>query len=88
MAKTFSEADRRDLRAKLVATIEASNAELDGQLADDTSLIKSGKIDSLGLFNLAVFIEREAGRKVDVASFDLAKEWDTVTDILNFIGKM
>ena len=88
MRNTLSEADRRNLRTKLVAMIEASNAELDGRLADETSLIKSGKLDSLGLFNLAIFVEREVGHKVDIASFDLATEWDTITDIVNFIGKL
>lgn len=87
MQNTSPEAGRQDIRARLIALIEASNAELDGQLAEDTSLIKSGMLDSLGLFNVAVFIEKEAGRKVDITTFDLTTEWDTISDILNFIQK-
>ena len=78
----------QSLREKLIAVLEASDAGLDGELKDETSLIESGKLDSLGLFNLALFIEREIGGKVDITAFDLAKEWNTINDILNFIAKL
>jgi acyl carrier protein len=78
----------QSLRDKLIAALEASDLNLDGGLKEETSLIKSGKLDSLGLFNLALFIEREVGGKVDITTFDLAKEWNTITDILNFIAKV
>ena len=78
----------QSLREKLIAVLEASNAGLDGEVKDETSLIESGKLDSLGLFNLALFIEREIGGKVDITAFDLAKEWNTINDILNFIAKL
>ena len=78
----------QSLRDKLVAVLEASDVGLDGELKEETSLIQSGKLDSLGLFNLALFIERESGRLVDITAFDLAKEWDTITDILDFIAKL
>ena len=42
-------------------------------------------MDSLGLFTLALFIEKEIGRDVDITAFDLAKEWNTIDDILKFI---
>jgi len=78
----------QSLRDKLIAVLEASDVNLDGELKEGTSLIKSGKLDSLGLFNVALFVEREIGRKVDITAFDLAKEWNTITDILNFIAKL
>jgi acyl carrier protein len=78
----------QSLHDKLIAVLEASNVDLDGELKDETSLIESGKLDSLGLFNLALFIERETDGKVDITAFDLAKEWNTITDILNFIAKL
>jgi acyl carrier protein len=76
---------RASMRDKLIAVIEASDVDLGGELGEDTSLIKSGKLDSLGLFNVASFIEREVGCQVDITAFDLAEEWDTIGDILNFI---
>jgi acyl carrier protein len=88
----MSNLDSRDtmlsLRDKLIAVLEASDVELDGKLKEETPLIKSGKLDSLGLFNLALFIESEIGRKVDVTAFDLATEWNTIDDILKFIARL
>lgn len=78
----------QSLRDKLIAVLEASDVDRDGELREDSSLIKSGKLDSLGLFNLALFIESEVGHKVDITAFDLATEWNTVNDILNFIAKL
>jgi acyl carrier protein len=75
-------------RDKLIAVLKASDVELDGELKEDTPLIKSGRMDSLGLFNLAQFIESEIGRGVDITAFDLAKEWNTINDILNFIARL
>lgn len=88
MRERFSEDERQHLRRKLLAVIEAGNPERNGSLTDDASLIKSGMLDSQGLFNVAVFIEREVGQKVDIASFDLATEWDSINDMLRFIQKM
>jgi len=82
----WSNADHR-VRKRLIAILESSDVDCNGELKDDTSLIKSGKLDSLGLFNLALFIESEIGRELDVASFDFSHEWDTVAGILGFIGQ-
>jgi acyl carrier protein len=78
----------QSLRNKLVAALEGGGVELNGHLKDDTPLIKSGVLDSLGLFKLALFVESEIGREVDVTAFDIATEWNTITDILKFINKL
>lgn len=75
------------LRDRLVEFIEGLNLELNCELKGDTSLIQSSIIDSLGLFNLAEWIEREIGMQVDRTTFNLLEEWDTIADILNFINK-
>ena len=75
----------KDLSRQLFGIIEAATPARNGPLTDETSLIKSGQLDSLGLFNVAAFIEREVGRKLDLASFDLPSEWDTVAGMLRFI---
>ncbi|HEX2789655.1 MAG TPA: acyl carrier protein [Steroidobacteraceae bacterium] len=79
-----AEATRR-LRTRVKALLEATDANLDGGLNEATPLIISGKLDSQGLFNLALFIEKEIGRPIDVSAFDLAKEWNTIDDIVEFI---
>jgi acyl carrier protein len=70
---------------RVTALLEATDVNLDGGLNEATPLINSGKLDSQSLFNLALFIEKEIGRPIDVATFDLAKEWNTIDDIVNFI---
>jgi acyl carrier protein len=76
---------RRSLRDGVVAILEAADVKLDGHPKEATPLINSGKLDSQGLFNLALFIENEIGRQIDVSAFDLAREWNTIDDIVNFI---
>ena len=88
MQKFHSLDSRHRLREKLIAVIEASDTDWEGELEDNASLIRSGRLDSLGLFNVTLFVEREIGRPMDFTAFDLAKEWDTVSDILNFIDKL
>ncbi len=75
------------LRDRLIGLIEENNPEMGVPLSDDTSLIRSGLIDSMALFNLALWIERETGSRLDPKVFDPAKDWDTIADILSFIEK-
>jgi acyl carrier protein len=75
------------LQNRLFAFIKELDIELNCDLREDTSLIKSGLFDSLALFNLASWIEKEIGAPVNLTAFDLSKEWDTIADILNFIEK-
>ena len=73
------------MRDRLVRLLEEGNQDPDFELGDDTSLIRSGLLDSLGLFNLAMWIEKESRSRLDLASLDPSKEWETIPDILNFI---
>lgn len=75
------------LQNRLVTFIGELDVELNCDLREDTSLIKSGLFDSLALFNLALWVEREIDTQVDLTTFDLSKEWDTIADILTFIEK-
>ncbi len=73
------------LRDQLVALIRGLDVELDGELRDGTSLIRSGVFDSLALFNLVLWVEKQIGSPVDPTSFDLIEEWDTIADVVSFI---
>lgn len=77
--------DGMSLRDQLVEMIGDGIIDLDSNIGKDTSLIRSGLIDSLGLFNLALWIEKEIGSTLQIASLDPSKEWDTMADILKFI---
>ena len=75
------------LREELVRVIEASGATLPCDVGDDTSLIRSGLLDSTALFDLALWIEERVAPGLDLASFDLAEEWDTLAKLLAFIER-
>lgn len=74
------------LRDQLVVLMDELALPLDGELQDDTSLIKSGLVDSLALVVLAEWIDQAIGTPVDLTVVDLAEEWDTILDIVNFIA--
>lgn len=75
------------LHNRLVKFINELDLEVNCEFKDDTSLIKSGMLDSLGLFHLAEWIEREIEIPIDLTKFNLSEEWDTIPDIVKFIEK-
>ena len=75
------------LRQQLITFIQECTGETVVDLRDDTSLIISGLIDSLALFELATWIEAQVGSEIDLTAFDLSTEWDTIGNIIDFIEK-
>ena len=75
------------LRDELVQVIAASGAPLPNDLADDTSLIRSGLLDSTALFDLALWVEERVAPGLDLTSFDLSEEWDTLARLQAFIER-
>lgn len=55
------------------------------QLALDSPLISSGRLDSVALYGLSIWVESELGRPVDPARIDLPKRWDSIRAILEFL---
>jgi acyl carrier protein len=76
---------RRHLRAELLRAVVPADHDAIGELTETSSLIRSGVVDSQGLLNMALFVEREIGRPVDFTAIDLAIEWDTIADVIRFI---
>jgi acyl carrier protein len=85
--RSSSRVDGRSRRDRLVAFIESLDIERTEALSDDTSLIASGLLDSLALFNLVSWIEGEIGSPVDLTRFELWQEWETVGGVLGFIAR-
>ena len=75
------------LREELVNLLDDGKVDPELYLTDDTPLISSGQIDSLALFNLALWIEKETNAMLDLTTLDPLKEWDTIADILDFVEK-
>lgn len=79
--------DASDLRNMLLRLLEDVHPDPDIRIGNGTSLIRSGAIDSMGLFRLALWIENETRTKLDMASLDPSRDWDTVSDILDFVAR-
>ena len=76
--------DRVAFRNQVKSVIEESGVELPRDFDDQTSLIRSGLLDSTALFQLVLWIEGRVGAELDIADLDLAKELDTVAKLLAF----
>jgi acyl carrier protein len=74
------------LADELIAAIESWEINLP-PLTQHTSLIRSGLFDSVILLNLVLWVEEKAGTPIDPTGFDLVEEWDTVADIVKFVGE-
>ncbi len=75
------------LHDELIRAIGEWNPGLDGTVQRDTPLITSARLDSLGLFQLLVWIEQKIDRPVDATSIDMAAEWDTVDAVVAFVER-
>jgi acyl carrier protein len=49
-------------------------------------LISSSLLDSLALFQLILWIEKQINGPIDLGAVNLASELNTIADILRFIG--
>jgi len=61
---------------------------LAGPVTDETSLIQSGLVDSVALFNLMLWIEEQVGHPVDPTTLEVRSELDTVRGILQVITRL
>lgn len=79
---------RREVLVRLLKELLAeSEQELEGELRDDTSLIRSGLLDSLALLQIAEWVSEELGGALVLEQVDIRSEWDTVTDIVGFLER-
>ena len=53
----------------------------------ESEIFESGLFDSLALVSLVEWAERQIGRPLDPATFDLTAEWQRVSDIVNFVER-
>jgi acyl carrier protein len=72
--------------ARVVAFINGPECTIDVTVEKGSSLIRSGLLDSLALFQLSLWIEGEVGAPIDPDEVDLGAEWDTPEDIARFIA--
>ncbi len=75
------------LREELIHAIEESGVELPSGFHDESSLIRSGLLDSTGLLKLVLWVEERIGAELDLPAFDLPDEWETVRKLVSFIER-
>ena len=75
------------LRDDLVRAIEESGVQLLADVDDNASLISSGLLDSTALFEVAPWVEEHVARELDLTTFDLVEEWDTIAKLLAFVER-
>jgi neutral ceramidase len=75
------------LRARLMLLLRELSLGADLELTPDTSLLRSGLLDSLATLQLTEWIQREVGPDVDLLQFDLSAEWETVGRIEQFVER-
>jgi acyl carrier protein len=73
------------LRQRLMRFLIESGRVTQGDLDANSPLITSELIDSVTLFELALWIEEEIGRPLDLTQIALPGGWDTVDRIITFI---
>ena len=73
------------IRKELLELLPNWGAKLPPHEVDGASLIASGRIDSVGLFELLLWIEEKTGTAIDPGAVDWRREWDTLTGILDYI---
>jgi acyl carrier protein len=79
--------DRAGLRRELHALIAECAPDLVGDLPDDSPLITSGVVESAALLSVALWVEDRLGGEIDITSFDLVAEWDSIDGILDFVER-
>jgi hypothetical protein len=65
--------------------LEESGVTVGGELDPTRVLITSGMVDSIALFNLANWIEKQIDGHLDLTSVNITVDWDTPERIAAFI---
>jgi acyl carrier protein len=77
----------QDERTALIVFLKSRDVLLPEGWDDDTSLVRSGVLDSLALLELIIWLEQRLGRPIDPTTFELGDELDTIRDILEFLAR-
>lgn len=75
------------LHEELMAAFATWSPALAQDVARDTPLLTSGRLDSLALFQLLLWIEGKIGRPIDVTAIDMPAQWNTVDMIVAYVER-
>jgi len=74
------------IRDELRRFLAEQGLDLSDDPDDSKPLFGTGRLDSLALFNLVLWIEERTGSAIDPTAFELTREWATVRDIVAFLA--
>jgi len=72
---------------ELIAAFATWSPALAQDVARDTPLLSTGRLDSMAVFQLLLWIEAHAGHSIDVTAVDMPSQWNTVNDIIAFVER-
>ncbi|HEX6790793.1 MAG TPA: hypothetical protein VF247_05750 [Candidatus Krumholzibacteria bacterium] len=75
------------LHEDLISSFAQWSPALASGIARDTPLLTSGRVDSVALFQLLLWIEGRIGRPLDVTTIDMPAQWDTIDLIVAFVER-
>jgi acyl carrier protein len=70
---------------ELIAAFATWSPALTQDVTRDTPLLTSGRLDSMAVFQLLMWIEARIGHPLDVTAIDMPAQWNTVNDIIAFV---
>jgi acyl carrier protein len=72
---------------ELIAAFATWSPALARDVARDTPLLTTGRLDSMAVFQLLLWIEERTGHSIDVTTIDMPAQWNTVNDIVSFVER-
>ncbi len=72
---------------ELIAAFATWSPALVDNVARDTPLLTSGRLDSMAVFQLLMWVEARVGHTLDVTTIDMPARWNSVNDIIAFVEK-
>lgn len=75
------------LHEELLVSFASWSPALAAGIARDTPLLTSGRLDSVALFQLLLWIEGRVGHPIDVTAIDMPAQWNTVDMIVAFVER-
>jgi acyl carrier protein len=75
------------LHEELIAACVTWSPLLAQDVARETPLLTSGRLDSVALFQLLLWIEGKVGRPIDVTAIDMPAQWNTVDMIVSYVQR-
>ena len=77
----------QSLRDELLRNLETWGVGLSGPIDADSQLISSGRLDSVALYSLSVWIEEQTGQVLDPTTVNIASEWDSAERVIALIER-